>query len=80
MGILKPYFLLLFLKYFRKPGYLTVMVCECVFFCFFLLFMFAGWSFRSSVDIIVEVPIWLLGQCYHAEEKEKGESGVVASK
>lgn len=27
-----------------------------------------GWNFRSSVEIFAEVPIWLLGCCYHAEK------------
>ncbi len=52
-----------------EMGYHMHYCMICLFVC-----LFVGWSFRSSVDIIVEVPIWLLGRCYHAEDK--GECAV----
>lgn len=29
-----------------------------------------GWNFRSSVEIFPDVPIWLLGECYHITKEE----------
>lgn len=32
-----------------------------------------GWNFNSSVEIHSRDPIWLLGVCYHDEERSYGE-------